>query len=240
MSTSLVEKGNFKPIDDAFLTKSLDVFQDLSIIQDEYGKNDTDTFMNEVHDAIAAKYLGFTHINTEKHGFDARRTSLLSNHQYDYLEVKTASYDAKSWQATFNDTNLEKANLFKQPNVHLSLSVWKGAANLLFVAYGSSPLLGEFLSRKVNDFLYRRTTVRSTQSISLSKLVNDFGFKIYAIHKTKEQVYDIISLRCGRSISRHCIHDIRELNPSNSINKIERPNNIASEPVSPSISSTKL
>lgn len=210
MSVHLVDKGNFRPIDDTFLMKSLDVFQDLSAIQDEYGKNDTDTFMNEVHDAIAAKYLCFTHINTEKHGFDARRPSLIDDFQYEYLEVKTASFDAKSWQATFNDTNLEKANLFKQPNVHLALSVWKGAANLLFIVYGSNPLLGEFLERKVKDFVFRHTTVRSTQSISLSKLVNEFGFRIYAVHKTKEQIYELIRLRCGKNIPRHYIHDIEE------------------------------
>lgn len=194
MSAALVDKGNFQPIDDTFLVKSLDVFQDLSKIQDEYNKHDTDTFMNEVHDAMAAKYLHYTHINTEKHGFDARRVSPIANN-FDYLEVKTASYDAQSWQATFNDTNLEKANLFKQENVFLALAVWKGAASLLFIVYGKSRALGDLLEEKVNNFLTKHTTVRSTQSVSLSKLVNEFGFKVYAVHKTPNEVYDIIRLK---------------------------------------------
>lgn len=209
-SLSLVDKGCFKPIDESFLIKSLDVFQELSLIQEEYQKNDTDTFMNEVHDAIAAKYLRFTHINTEKHGFDARRSSLIHGYNYEYLEVKTASYDAQSWQATFNDTNLEKANLFKQPNVHLALSVWKGAANLLFIVYGNNDQLGILLEEKVKTFLFKHATVRSTQSVSLSKLVNDFGFKIYAVHKSCDQVYDIIRLK-HKNIDRSKIIDIKNM-----------------------------
>ncbi|MDR0618323.1 MAG: hypothetical protein LBG17_00295 [Bacteroidales bacterium] len=70
---NLLDKGNFVEINDGFLTRSLDVFQNLQRIQKEFDKNDTDTFMNEVRDSVAAKYLNFTHINTEKHGFDARR-----------------------------------------------------------------------------------------------------------------------------------------------------------------------
>ena len=44
----LLNRGNFQPIDETFLTKSLDVFQRVSNIQEEYDRGDTDTFMNEV------------------------------------------------------------------------------------------------------------------------------------------------------------------------------------------------
>jgi hypothetical protein len=112
----LLDKGNYEKIDEVFLTKSLDVFQSLSRLQDEYNRWDTDTFMNEVRDAIAAKYLYYTHINTEKHGFDARRQN--GNMEFEYLEVKTASFASKSvWSATFNDTTLEKADLFKTKQI---------------------------------------------------------------------------------------------------------------------------
>ncbi|MCA6071099.1 MAG: hypothetical protein LE168_01730 [Endomicrobium sp.] len=41
----LLEKGNFKKIDEAFLTQSLNVFQDITKIQQKYNKLDTDTFI---------------------------------------------------------------------------------------------------------------------------------------------------------------------------------------------------
>jgi hypothetical protein len=208
---SLLNKGNFVEIDNSFLTKSLDIFQNLARIQDQYEKYDTDTFMNEVRDSIAAKYLGYTHINTEKHGLDARRKSINSNYNFDYLEVKTASFDAKSWQATFNDTTLEKADLFSEPNVYIALSVWKSAADLLFVVYGNNRLLGEFLREKVEHFL-SGNGVRSTQSVPISKLVNDFGMTVYAVNKTPDELYNLFQMQNGcRKIERESIKSISEL-----------------------------
>jgi hypothetical protein len=203
---NLLEKGNFVEINDTFLTRSLDAFQGLARIQEEFGKNDTDTFMNEVRDSIAAKYLKYTHINIEKHGLDARRKSLQAGFDYDYLEVKTASFEANSWQATFNDTNLEKAGLFTQRNVYLALSVWKGAADLLFIVYGQNPQLGEFLRKKVENFLSGNGGVRSTQSVPISKLVNDFGMDIFAVNKTPNELYNLFQMKNGcRTIRRSSI-----------------------------------
>ena len=208
---SLLDKGNFVKINESFILQSLDVFQNLSRIQDQYEKYDTDTFMNEVRDTVAAKYLGFTHINTEKHGFDARRKSKNKNYDFDYLEVKTASFNAKSWQATFNDTNLEKADLFSEPNLYLALSVWKSASDLLFIVYGKSPLLGQFLREKVERFL-AGNGVRSTQSIPISKLVNDFGMTVFAVSKTPNEVFDLFQMQNGcRTIKREAIKSISEL-----------------------------
>lgn len=188
----LLNKGNFQPIDDIFLTRSLDVFQGVSDIQQEYGKGDTDTFLNEVRDSIAAKYLGFSHVNTMKHGFDARRGS--EDEGYEYLEVKSASFDAATWGATFNDTNQDKANAFKRDDVYLCLSLWRYAGEPLFFAYGKNPEIGTFLEDKM---LNRPAGSRSTQSISLQNLVNQFGFIIYSVRKTPEQLFDLLQMKRG-------------------------------------------
>lgn len=187
----LLNKGDFQPIDKSFIIKSLDAFQAVSDIQAEYNKGDTDTFTNEVRDSIAAKYLGFTHINTNKHGFDARRK--ISGY-YEFLEVKSASFDAKTWSATFNDTNQDKANAFKQHNVYLCLSLWRYASDPIFFAFGKNPNIGYFLEDKMNN---RPAGSRSTQTISLQNLVNQYGFTIYSINKTPEQIFGILQMKSG-------------------------------------------
>lgn len=188
----LLHKGNFQPIDETFLAKSLDAFQIVSDIQVKYNKGDTDTFMNEVRDGIAAKYLGFTHINTEKHGFDARRT--LDDGTFEFLEVKTASFDADTWGATFNDTNQEKADAFKEANVYLCLSLWRYASDPIFFAFGKNSAIGDFLEDKM---IHRPAGSRSTQSISLQNLVNQYGFIIYSVNKTPEQLFSILQIKKG-------------------------------------------
>lgn len=206
----LFDKGTFEPINHSFISRSIDAFQDLSRIQEEFDKPDTDTFMNEVRDSVVALRCNFTHVNTEKHGFDARRGSQIS--KFDYLEVKSTSFSAHTWQATFNDTNIEKADDFKMDNVYLALAVWKGAADLMFVVYGKSPLLGEFLEKKVTNFLNGNGGVRSTQTIPMAKLINDWGFKIYAVSKTPNEVCQLLFSRSLRSrISRGNVLDITDL-----------------------------
>lgn len=189
--SDLLNKGNFQPIDESFIIKSLDAFQIVSDIQEQYDKGDTDTFINEVRDSIAASYLNFTHINIDKHGFDARRGT---SGFYDFLEVKSASFDAKSWGATFNDTNQDKANAFKNDNVYLCLSLWKNASDLVFFAFGRNPSIGQFLEDRM---LNRPAGSRSTQSISLQNLVNLYGFTIYSINKTPEQLFNILRMKPG-------------------------------------------
>jgi hypothetical protein len=204
----LLNKGSFKKIDEVFLSNSMDVFQQITKIQIKYKKLDTDTFINEVRDSIVAKYLQYTHVNTEKHGLDARRKSINKKYEYDYLEVKSASFDAKSWQATFNDTNLEKANLFKEQNVYLALSVWRAASELLFIVYGQNKKIGDFLEQKVKWFK-DGNTVRSTQSITISDLVNKYECKIYAVSKTIDEIYNLLQIRNGcRKILKESILNI--------------------------------
>jgi len=187
---SLFEKGTFMPIDNQFMIEGHEVLQRVQEVQEKFHKEDTDTFINELRDSIARYTLGFELVNISKHGFDCK----LSKNDKCYLEVKSASFIADSWQATFNDTTLEKAEAFKDKKVYLALAVWKDASDLLFICYGQNQKLGEYLEEKVKWFK-SGNTVRSTQSISLSKLVFDYGFKILAVNKSKEEVLSLLRLK---------------------------------------------
>lgn len=193
---SLFRKGNFLPIDNDFMLEGHEVLQCVQSVQEKFHKEDTDTFINELRDSIAGYTLGFKLVNVEKHGFDCKR----SEEEECYLEVKSASFIADTWQATFNDTTLEKAQAFKNEKVYLALAVWKGASDLLFICYGQNEKIGEFLEEKVNHFK-DGNTVRSTQSITLSKLVFEYGFKILAVNKTKEEVTTLLRIK-NRSFNK--------------------------------------
>jgi hypothetical protein len=125
-----------------------------------------------------------------------------------FLEVKSVSFDADTWSATFNDTNQEKANAFKKENIFLCLSLWRYACEPIFFAYGHNPNIGIFLESKMNN---RKEGSRSTQSISLQNLVNTYKFTIYSVHKTVEQLYDILQFKKGcKKISKKSIKMIRD------------------------------
>ncbi len=187
---TLFEKGNFMPIDNDFMIEGHEVLQKVQEIQEKFNKEDTDTFINELRDSIAGYTLGFNLVNVEKHGFDCK----LSNEKNYYLEVKSASFVAGTWSATFNDTTLEKAAAFKDKNVYLALAVWKDASDLLFICYGRNSKIGEFLEEKVKWFRAGNTK-RSTQSISISSLVFNYGFKILAVNKSKDEVLSLLRLK---------------------------------------------
>lgn len=187
---ALFEKGTFMPIDNQFMIEGHEVLQRVQEVQEKFHKEDTDTFINELRDSIAGYTLGFELVNIDKHGFDCK----LSREDKCYLEVKSASFIAESWQATFNDTTLEKAEAFKDEKVYLALAVWKDASDLLFICYGQNAKIGEYLEEKVKWFK-AGNTVRSTQSISLSNLVFNYGFKILAVNKSKEEVICLLKLK---------------------------------------------
>lgn len=187
---ALFEKGTFMPIDNQFMIEGHEVLQRVQEVQEKFHKEDTDTFINELRDSIAGYTLGFELVNIDKHGFDCK----LSRKENCYLEVKSASFIAESWQATFNDTTLEKAEAFKDEKVYLALAIWKDASDLLFICYGQNPKIGEYLEEKVKWFK-AGNTVRSTQSISLSNLVFNYGFKILAVNKSKEEVKCLLKLK---------------------------------------------
>ena len=187
---ALFKKGTFMSINNQFMMEGHEVLKRVQEVQEKFHKEDTDTFINELRDSIAGYTLGFELVNVNKHGFDCK----LSEKDECYLEVKSASFIANSWQATFNDTTLEKAEAFKDEKVYLALAVWKDASDLIFICYGQNPLIGEFLEEKIKWFK-AGNTVRSTQSISLSTLVFKYGFKILAVNRTKEEVLSLLRLR---------------------------------------------
>lgn len=189
---SLFEKGTFEPFDNAFMAEGHEALIGLQGVQEKFDKGDTDTFINELRDSIAGYSLGFDLVNIDKHGFDCKRIGDPNL----YLEVKSASFSANTWQATFNDTTLEKADTFKDEKLFLALAVWKNASDLLFICFGQNKELGHFLTKKVNHFL-GGNTVRSTQSLGLSRLIFEFGFKIVTggPGKKPEDIIQILNLK---------------------------------------------
>jgi len=185
----LLRKGEFKEISNIFMTEGHEALQELTRIQEKFNKPDTDTFINELRDSIAGYTLGFDLVNVEKHGFDCKKRN-----EEVYLEVKSASFSSSSWGATFNDTTFEKAESFKDKKVFLALAIWKNASDLLFIIYGQNEKIGEFLEEKIKWFK-EGNTVRSTQTISASQLINEYGFKILAVNKSKEEVLNILRLK---------------------------------------------
>ncbi|MBO4694836.1 MAG: hypothetical protein J5656_02790 [Clostridia bacterium] len=181
---SLFNKGSYNPINEEFLVEGHKVLEEVAAVQEKWGKGDTDTFINELRDSIAGYCLGLDLVNTEKHGFDCKK----GEKEDVFLEVKSASYDASTWGATFNDTTIEKAQCFKSDKLYLCLAVWKNASNLLFLVFGQNHKIGEFLERKVNEFLSRKGGVRSTQTISMGQLIFKYGFDIICVNTTKEEV----------------------------------------------------
>jgi hypothetical protein len=149
-------------------------------------------------------------VNLEKHGFDCK----LSKDREIYLEVKSASFGAGSWGATFNDTTLEKASAFKDEKLYLALAVWRNASDLLFICFGQNEAIGNYLESKVRHFK-ERNTVRSTQSIGLSRLVFEFGFKIYAVNKSKKDLLDLLRLksRAFYKLDLESILEIKDFEP---------------------------
>lgn len=188
---SLLTKGSYKPINREFLVEGHEILEEVALVQQKWNKGDTDTFINELRDSMAGYYLGYDLVNTEKHGFDCKKSA----NENIFLEVKSASFSSSTWSATFNDTNLEKAQCFQSPDVYLCLAVWKNASDLLFMVYGQNPQIGKFLHQKVVDFLSGIGGVRSTQSIGMNKLVFDYGFDIICVNKSKQEVMDILKLK---------------------------------------------
>lgn len=187
---SLFKKWRFQPINNNFIVEWHEVLQEVQKVQEKYNKWDTDTFINELRDSIVWYALWYKLVNIEKHGFDCKK-----DYTHDcFLEVKSASFVADSWQATFNDTTLEKAEAFKDKKVFLALAVRKDASDLLFICYGQNHEIWNFLEQKVKWFK-EGNTVRSTQSLSLSTLVFKYGLKIIAVNKTKDEVKSILKMK---------------------------------------------
>lgn len=187
----IFNKGKFEPINDGFIKDSFIAMKPLMDIQVKYEKLDNDTFFNEIKDGIIASELGFDLINTHKHGFDAKKSD-----KEEYLEVKQVSFSAHSWGATFNDTNLEKADAFMDQKLFLAVGIWSGLCDLQFIIYGQHPGIGEYLKQRI---INKKPESRSTQTISVSSLVRKYGFKIIPVKLQKADIEIMMKLQYKKS-----------------------------------------
>ncbi|MBQ9600983.1 MAG: hypothetical protein IJR46_03130 [Neisseriaceae bacterium] len=185
----IFKKGDYQEINRDFISEANYAIQPLIAIQNKYNKLDNDSFFNELKDGMVGAYLDYDLINIQKHGFDAKNSQ-----KNTYLEVKQVSFSTTSWGATFNDTTYEKAKAFEDEKLFLAVGVWAGLSELLFIVYGQNPLIGQYLKQRI-DFFKSGKSVRSTQSISVKKLVQDCGFKILTPVKTKKEIQNIFRLK---------------------------------------------
>jgi hypothetical protein len=182
---NIFEKGSYKPIPAEFRTLGISSLEELSKFQNKFEIFDTDITINAIRDAIIANYLNFDLLNFDKHGFDAKKSKLNQ-----FLEVKQCSFSSESWGGTWNDTNEEKALAFSDDRLFTVVAIWKGASDLQFMIYGQHKGLGKLLHRLVVN---RKEGSRSTQSVSIQKLIKEFNFAIVCPpDKTKEFVYKLI------------------------------------------------
>ena len=166
---NIFKKGNFQALSNEFRELGLLALQQLSEFQDKFNIHDTDTTINSIRDTIVSSYLNFDLINTEKHGFDAKRSKT-----GEFLEVKQCSLSAKRWGGTWNDTNIEKAKAFSDKKLFTAIAVWKGASDLQFIVFGQNKKLGLYLLDRVKN---RKGGSRSTQNVGIEKLI-EWGFVV--------------------------------------------------------------
>ena len=207
MSTiSIFEKGNYRQIPDNFRTSGICALQELTKFQHEFKSYDTDTTINEIRDSIVANYLGYDLLNFEKHGFDAKKSS---NNKF--LEVKQCSVSSRSWGGTWNDTNEEKAIAFSDERLFTVVGIWKGAADLQFMVYGQHVKLGEYLLERVRAVA--NTSTRSTQSISITKMIKDYNFKVISPpDKSKKEVFTLLCNKYRNIINDLALNEIKNYN----------------------------
>jgi hypothetical protein len=201
---SIFEKGNYKTVPTEFRTFGVASLEELSKFQEKFEMYDTDTTINTIRDSMIANYLGFDLLNFDKHGFDARKSK-----KEQFLEVKQCSISSRSWGGTWNDTNEEKAMAFSNDKLFTVVGVWKGANDLQFMIYGQSKLLGEHLHNLV---ISRKSGSRSTQSVTIQRLVSEFGFSVICPpDKSKEYVYKLLINYKKNFINYVRIEQIKEL-----------------------------
>ncbi|MBO5827173.1 MAG: hypothetical protein J6R59_01670 [Paludibacteraceae bacterium] len=204
-TNTLFNAGNFEGHNINFLNDVKSALRVLANAAKKYNKLDMDTLLNEFHDSYIGDKLGFSKVNVSKHGFDC------CDDNGRFLESKVSSASASSYTATFNDTNLEKADSFKKDNVWLAYSIWADPATPICVAYGQHKGIGEFLEQKVRKFKSGKGGVRSTQSVSLTNLLFEYGFKLYALDYSKEEVVKFFQENAKGKLKKLTINDIHDL-----------------------------
>jgi hypothetical protein len=204
-TNTLFNAGNFEAHNINFLNDVKSALGVLANAAKKYNKLDMDTLLNEFHDSYIGAALGFDKVNTAKHGFDC------CDDNGRFLESKVSSASASSYSATFNDTNLEKADSFKKDNVWLAYSIWADPATPICVAYGQHEGIGEFLEEKVRNFKNGYGGVRSTQTISLTNLLFKYGFKLYALDYSKEEVVKFFQENGKGKLKKLTIDDVHDI-----------------------------
>lgn len=173
--------NNFKKFDSALMNEAKSSLNDVARIQERFGINN-DEFLGKIQEYQVAEELGFSLINQDKHGFDAQYNEDVQV----FLEIKNATI-GDALCATFNDTTEEKAEDFKSDNLWIALGVWSNISRLSFICYGKNEKIGEYLEKRVSKFLDGEGK-RSTQTISLQSLVEDYDFRILAVSDTPEDI----------------------------------------------------
>ncbi len=202
---SIFTKGNFEPIHSEFKNEGIRSLDMLSDFQEKFKMFDTDTTINAIRDTIIADYLNYDLVNSDKHGFDAKKSKT-----GEFLEVKNCSVSSTGWGGTWNDTNEEKALAFGDKRVFTAVAIWRGASDLEFIVYGQNKKMGEYLHSKV---INRKSGSRSTQSISIQKLIKEWGFvvilppgkseknTIQSIVRYQRSLNDYVTLKTIKTVS---------------------------------------
>lgn len=179
---SLCEKGNYNTIKYDKISNIKDILKQLN----SYTQNeDLDTFLNEYKDSLCALALNFEKINKSKHGFDAQ------NRNEHYLEIKQASSSCKTLQCTFNDTTLEKAEMFKKEQVSLALAVSNYISDISFIIYGKNKEIGEYLEKRILKQFEKN--IRRTQSISINNLLFKYNFRIKPVSMNRNEIIEFLN-----------------------------------------------
>jgi len=193
---NIFQKGDYQKVESSFRMKGIMALEELTKFQIEFDSYDTDTTINEIRDSIVANYLDYDLLNRNKHGFDAK-SSITNN----FLEVKQCSIFSKRLGGTWNDTNEEKAKAFSNDKLFTAIGVWRGASNLDFIVYGQNIALGEYLLERVRAVA--NTSTRSTQNITIEKMIKDYGFNVIASpDKSKKEIYKLL-IDYKKSISNY-------------------------------------
>ena len=175
------------------------------------GTQDVDRGVNEMRDGLAGHLIYFKYVNNLKNGFDC------ANAKGEMLEVKSINICAKDWGATFNDTTEEKALSFKSEDVYLQAPVWINASKISFFLIGNNPEVGDYLLERVKKYNAKRSSIRCTQTLSVTKLYKDFGFKIVAVDETKEQVVNRLKEKYKKSFKNISVDDILTVDEYNNL-----------------------
>lgn len=200
----MFEKGDYREITSDFRIFGITSLQNINEFQNKFEIHDTDTTINTIRDSIVANYLNYDLLNFAKHGFDAK-----NSRNGTFLEIKQCSLSSNKLGGTWNDTNEEKAKAFSDKRLFTVVAIWKAASDLQFMVYGQNVKMGEFLLKRVTN---RKPGSRSTQTVSIEKLIKDFGFSVICPpDKNPESVTQII-VSYNRGLAQYVtIRNIREI-----------------------------